>query len=114
MMISGLTRQISRAAIVLSALMPQGATVAGKEQDRRSEAQRMVAEQLVDRGIRDERVLQAMAAVARHRFVPDDQQRAAYWDGPLPIGFGQTISQPYIVAFMTEALAPGPTDVVLE
>ncbi len=74
----------------------------------------MVEEQLRARGIRDERVLAAMATVSRHRFVPDDQQAAAYADSPLPIGHGQTISQPYIVAFMTEALAPTPDDVVLE
>lgn len=74
----------------------------------------MVDEQLRVRGIRDARVLEAMARVPRHRFVPADQQHAAYGDHPLPIGFGQTISQPYIVAFMTEALDVRPTDVVLE
>ncbi len=55
-----------------------------------------------------------MRKVPRHLFVPADQQAAAYEDRPLPIGFGQTISQPYIVAFMTEALALTPADVVLE
>jgi protein-L-isoaspartate(D-aspartate) O-methyltransferase len=55
-----------------------------------------------------------MARVRRHLFVPPDQRDAAYGDHPLPIGFGQTISQPYIVAFMTEALGVRPTDVVLE
>jgi protein-L-isoaspartate(D-aspartate) O-methyltransferase len=74
----------------------------------------MVDEQLRIRGIRDARVLDAMARVPRHRYVPPDQQDAAYADRPLPIGFGQTISQPYIVAFMTEALEVRPTDVVLE
>ena len=67
-----------------------------------------------ERGIRDARVLEAMARVRRHLFVPPDQRDAAYGDHPLPIGFGQTISQPYIVAFMTEALGVRPTDVVLE
>jgi protein-L-isoaspartate(D-aspartate) O-methyltransferase len=74
----------------------------------------MVDEQLRARGIRDTRVLDAMARVPRHAFVPEDQQAAAYGDHPLPIGFGQTISQPYIVAFMTEALELQPTDRVLE
>jgi protein-L-isoaspartate(D-aspartate) O-methyltransferase len=82
--------------------------------DQRNQSQRMVDEQLRDRGIRDPRVLEAMAGVPRHLFVPEDSQDAAYGDHPLPIGFGQTISQPYIVAFMTEALGVQPTDVVLE
>lgn len=75
---------------------------------------RMVAEQIEARGIRDARVLAAMRAVPRHRFVPDDHQDQAYGDFPLPIGFNQTISQPYIVAFMTEALRAGPDAKVLE
>ena len=74
----------------------------------------MVEEQMRSRGIADARVLAAMLKVPRHQFVPRDQQHAAYEDRPLPIGFGQTISQPYIVAFMTEALALGPSDTVLE
>lgn len=64
--------------------------------------------------IRDRRVLEALRAVPRHLFVPEGQRHRAYADGPLPIGHGQTISQPYIVALMTEALAPKPEDVVLE
>ncbi len=74
----------------------------------------MVAEQLRARGIRDERVLTAMGKVPRHRFVPAPDHAFAYDDGPLPIGHAQTISQPYIVAFMTEALHLEPDDVVLE
>lgn len=66
------------------------------------------------RNIRDPRVLKAMGKVPRHEFVPEGQRRWAYADGPLPIGHGQTISQPYIVAFMTEKLEPKPTDRVLE
>ena len=81
---------------------------------RDAEAARMVDRQLRANGIADARVLAAMRRVPRHLFVPADQQAAAYVDGPLPIGFGQTISQPYIVAFMTEALALRPDDVVLE
>ena len=75
---------------------------------------RMVQEQLRTRGITNARVLAAMGQVPRHAFVPDALRGRAYEDGPLPIGHGQTISQPYVVAFMTEALAPRPTDRVLE
>jgi len=75
---------------------------------------RMVREQLVARGIANPRVLEAMGRVPRHAFVPAGLRSRAYEDGPLPIGHGQTISQPYIVAFMTEALEPKPTDRVLE
>ncbi len=82
--------------------------------DRQAEAVRMVEDQLRSRGIADRRVLAAMLKVPRHQFVPRDGQHAAYEDRPLPIGFGQTISQPYIVAFMTEALALAPSDSVLE
>ena len=76
--------------------------------------QRMVDQQLVPRGISDERVLQVMREVPRHRFVPPDSQNAAYHDNPLPIGCNQTISQPYIVAYMTEMLQLKPEDRVLE
>lgn len=75
---------------------------------------RMVAEQLVGRGIRDPQVLAAMRAVPRHLFVEDAMQEQAYGDFPLPIGGGQTISQPYIVALMTEALALSGREKALE
>jgi protein-L-isoaspartate(D-aspartate) O-methyltransferase len=75
---------------------------------------RMVAEQLRARGIRDERVLAAMSRVPRHEFADLPYRDQAYQDHPLPIGEGQTISQPYIVAIMLEALAIKPTDKVLE
>ena len=74
----------------------------------------MVQQQLKAEGIKDERVLAAMAKVPREEFVPADQRAGAYQDGPLPIGYDQTISQPYIVAFMTEQLRPKPGDRVLE
>ena len=74
----------------------------------------MVTEQVERRGVRDLRVLAALETVPRHLFVPEDLRHRAYEDGPLPIGEGQTISQPYIVAFMTEALRPKPGDSVLE
>ncbi|MBI4516922.1 MAG: protein-L-isoaspartate(D-aspartate) O-methyltransferase [Deltaproteobacteria bacterium] len=65
----------------------------------------MVREQLAARGIRDERVLSALAVIPRHQFVPKGQRRFAYGDHPLAIGHGQTISQPYMVALMTETMA---------
>jgi len=74
----------------------------------------MVANQIIARGITDENVLKAMQKVERHLFVPSDYASRAYDDGPLPIGYSQTISQPYIVAFMTEILDLDCTDCVLE
>jgi protein-L-isoaspartate(D-aspartate) O-methyltransferase len=74
----------------------------------------MVEMQLRRRGIRDERVLQAMSRVPREEFVPPEFKQQSYEDRPLPIGEGQTISQPYIVAVMLEALVLNATDVVLE
>jgi protein-L-isoaspartate(D-aspartate) O-methyltransferase len=81
-----------------------------------AQRKRMVEEQLAapGRGIQNPGVLDAMATVPRHEFVPKALQNAAYWDEPLPIGYGQTISQPFIVAFMTEKLDPKTTDRVLE
>jgi protein-L-isoaspartate(D-aspartate) O-methyltransferase len=79
-----------------------------------SERKRMVTEQLAARGIRDGRVLAAMAAVPRERFVPPTWRANAYDDAPLPIGRGQTISQPYVVAFMAQALALRGGERVLE
>ena len=84
------------------------------EHDFLVERMRMVAVQIRGRGITDEQVLAAFESVPRHLFVPTDSRDWAYDDGPLPIGFGQTISQPYIVAYMTEALSLSPSDHVLE
>jgi protein-L-isoaspartate(D-aspartate) O-methyltransferase len=78
------------------------------------ERRRMVEEQIRARGIRNERVLAAMEKVPRHLFVPGNLTTAAYDDRPLPIGDGQTISQPYIVALMTELLDPHAGDRILE
>ena len=75
---------------------------------------RMVEQQLANRDIRDPQVLDAMGRVPRHRFVPVDQQQSAYEDRALPIGYRQTISQPYIVAYMTQALQLNPDARVLE
>jgi protein-L-isoaspartate(D-aspartate) O-methyltransferase len=82
----------------------------GADDDRR----RMVQEQLRARGISDERVLTAMAAVPREQFIDRDQQGRAYADEAVPIAAGQTISQPWVVARMTELLAPEPGERVLE
>ena len=76
--------------------------------------ERMVETQIRAREVRNPAVLQAMGRVPRHLFVPDDVRPFAYDDRPLPIGRGQTISQPYIVAYMTEALALAPAHKVLE
>ena len=82
--------------------------------DLAAHRQRMVEQQLKPRGIKEERVLAAMAKVPREEFVPADARPSAYEDGPLPIGYDQTISQPYVVAFMTEQLRPKRSDRVLE
>jgi len=74
----------------------------------------MVADQVAARGVSDPRVLDAMRAVPRHEFVPGSLRDDAYWDSPLSIGYGQTISQPYIVALMTELARPAPGDRALE
>ncbi len=74
----------------------------------------MVTVQILDRGISDTAVLRAMRKVPRHLFVPPEYRKEAYDDYPLPIGYGQTISQPYIVAFMTAAAMPAPQKKALE
>lgn len=92
----------------------QNADTRIEESQFKSAAKRMVAEQIKKRGISDHRVLHAMEAVPRHLFVPEGLKENAYEDHPLPIGEGQTISQPYIVALMTESLNLKPTETVLE
>ena len=74
----------------------------------------MVKEQIENRGIKNQRTLDAMKKVPRHKFVSPNLVDRAYDDGPLPIGYGQTISQPYIVAYMTEAIDPQPGQKILE
>jgi protein-L-isoaspartate(D-aspartate) O-methyltransferase len=76
--------------------------------------QRMVATQIESRGVADPCVLEALRRVPRHEFVPESLEERAYADHPLPIGHRQTISQPYIVALMTELVRPGPDSKVLE
>ena len=75
---------------------------------------RMVRIQIQDRGISNTQVLDAMKKVPRHQFVPEEYQNEAYNDYPLPIGYGQTISQPYIVAYMTNVVKPGSKMKALE
>ena len=76
--------------------------------------EQMVKRQIIARGVKNEQVISAMLTVPRHLFVPESNRSMAYNDTPLPIGEGQTISQPYIVAFMTEVLDLKPDDRVLE
>lgn len=78
------------------------------------ERKRMVKEQIKRRGVHDPRLLAALESVPRHLFVPKDYRRSAYDDCPLPIGFGQTISQPYIVALMTDLLKLNGDERILE
>jgi protein-L-isoaspartate(D-aspartate) O-methyltransferase len=82
--------------------------------DRAHERARMVETQIVGRGVRSPRVLEAMRTVPREAFLPEELAEFAYQDGPLPIGEGQTISQPYIVALMAELADPGPEDRILD
>ena len=82
--------------------------------DWEEQRDQMVKRQLVSRGIKDERVLEAMRKVPRHLFVPEKLRESAYHDGPLSIGEGQTISQPYMVALMTECLGLKGGEKVLE
>ena len=85
-----------------------------EKNDYRLLRNKMVENQISSRGVKDTHVIRAMTEVPRHLFVPDSKQKNAYWDTPLPIGYNQTISQPYIVAFMTEQLRVKPGDRVLE
>lgn len=106
--------------VLQSGRLPQGSArqaedMAAKEQRFFQELRdKMVETQLIQRGIKDEKVLQAMKTVPRHEFVPSPVAAAAYDDSPLPIGEGQTISQPYVVAYMTEQLGLKGTEKVLE
>ena len=112
-----IVNSLARRAIVVLAFSgaacadPGGAAL---EQDRAADRERMVAAQIAARGVRDPRVLAAMRDVPRHLFVPPAQRALAYQDSPLSIGQSQTISQPYIVALMTELARPQATDRALE
>ncbi|MBN1883897.1 MAG: protein-L-isoaspartate(D-aspartate) O-methyltransferase [Candidatus Krumholzibacteriota bacterium] len=100
-------------AVFLAAALPAGGC-AGGETDYASLRRRMVETQIARRGVTDSATVRAMLAVPRHRFVPADVRGMSYEDHPLPIGSGQTISQPYIVALMTASLALTDTSRVLE
>lgn len=104
------------AAILASALPFEVHGAAMNEDDNQHSSARteMVREQLLARDITDPNVLDAMRRVPRHRFVPPSEQRHAYRDTPLPLSHGQTISQPYIVALMTQLVRPRAEDRVLE
>jgi protein-L-isoaspartate(D-aspartate) O-methyltransferase len=91
-----------------------GTALARAQSWRDRERQVMVEEQMAARGVRDTATLRAMRTVPRHEFVPAYLRSSSYGDHPLPIGFGQTISQPYIVAYMTEVLGLTPRSRVLE
>ena len=112
-----LTRHLWISSMMVIAGLEVGVSGNGLQRGTRdwdAERQRMVDEQLRSRDIRNPRVLRAMLSVPRHLFVPEPQRAYAYSDSPLPIGLDQTISQPYIVAFMTQALDPAPEHRVLE
>ncbi len=98
-------------AIVFIISFAQLLFATGLYQDQRKA---MVKTQIANRGVSDPATLAAMTAVERHRFVPEKYQGQSYDDRPLPIGYGQTISQPYIVAYMTEIIQPKAQHSVLE
>ena len=118
--LSALSRLVPCSAALLmlnsSCARPPASSPAGGTDPTAAERKRMVETQLMpaERGITNQRVLHAMLEIPRHEFVPDDVRKTAYEDGPLPIGHQQTISQPYIVALMTQALDPQPEHRVLE
>lgn len=122
-MSDSITKEKARSLIFLTAFLMVHASnyfaLAESEENQeadllKSAREAMVKNQLEARGIQDPRILEAMRKVKRHRFVPPALALFAYGDNPLPIGQGQTISQPYIVAFMTQAILPKPEDRILE
>ena len=102
------------AAGVLTSCSMNASSDSPETDERSAERERMVADQIAARGVRDSRVLAAMRKVPRHEFVPAELAARAHHDSPLPIGYAQTISQPYIVAFMTEQLELDGDEKVLE
>jgi protein-L-isoaspartate(D-aspartate) O-methyltransferase len=103
------------AGVLCAAFLARGGDDAKVAPDEYAAARhRMVERHLVERGVKDPRVLEAFRTVPRHKFLPPESQRLAYEDESLPIGEGQTITPPFDVAFMTEALGPKPTDKVYE
>ncbi len=84
------------------------------QSEKQSERNAMINNQIIARGISHKATIEALRKVERHKLVPDNQKQMAYRDSPLPIGYGQTISQPYIVAFMTESIQPEKGQKILE
>lgn len=112
---SGSPGRVAAAALMLGIFGTMGSgSPSAAEEASVAERERMVAHQIAARGVTDARVLEAMRQVERHRFVPEPLRAEAYADRALPIGMGQTISQPYVVALMTELAATRPTSRVLE
>jgi protein-L-isoaspartate(D-aspartate) O-methyltransferase len=109
-----MVRSLFIVLVLMGVLLPGLRPVRAEETDMDRQRQQMVDRQLRARGIKDARVLRAMQTVPRHRFVPESLSAMAYADTPLPIGHGQTISQPYIVALMSEVLAVKPGQRILE
>lgn len=108
------TAALVRVLVILACVHPGvllGETAEGRFAQERAQ---MVEVQIAGRGVEDAKVLDAMRSVPRHRFVPEALAGSAYTDRPLPIGYGQTISQPYIVAYMTEVAQPAADDRILE
>jgi protein-L-isoaspartate(D-aspartate) O-methyltransferase len=114
--LNSVARRIGQFVLLASGVWLAAGCAPKPETDFTALRHRMFQDQLTGPGrdIKDERVLAAMRAVPRHEFVPAEVRAEAYADRPLPIGHGQTISQPFIVAFMTEQLRPQATDRVLE
>lgn len=101
-------------SLEVTATLPASTQVDQGEDPYREARLEMVQQGIINWGVNDDAVIEAMETVPRHLFVPDDYLDEAYHNHPLPIGYGQTISQPYIVALMTENLGVGPGDRVLE
>lgn len=101
-------------AVFLSFSALEPAVFQKQEEVHKKRRENMARKQIEGRGIRDKAVIDAMRTVERHKFVPDNMVQSAYDDSPLPIGYGQTISQPYMVAYMTEIIKPKPGHKILE
>jgi protein-L-isoaspartate(D-aspartate) O-methyltransferase len=109
--VDGTRAQIFLVCGILSALLPGASSLGGDEAERR---RHLVEQELIPAGIESQAVIQSVLSTPRHEFVPRDQRQMAYFDMALPIGNEQTISSPFIVAFMTQVAQPKPTDRVLE
>jgi len=109
-----LTRTMAIFSCLSAALSVTNASWAQTQREIEAARNRMVEEEIVAAGVKNPRVIAAMRSTPRHLFVPPEQRKYAYWDMALPIGFSQTISPPFVVAYMTEQLDPQPTDKVLE